>query len=550
MKQGLGLGFSQSLAFTPQLQQTIRLLQLSSLELEQEVEQQLLTNPFLERDDGVSEREQFDFASSAGHQSRDDERHEDEGGDSEGGGVPSDSGHGGEEFGEEAVNWEGDGSVEIVPGDAEWGNDAQGEWSASPHSKGLASGGEAFDPLGGLAQATRLQDHLKQQARHLRLTQVEAASLDFLIDSLDERGFLTDSLDELASSLSQNQKGQEGQEDEEEQGGEEDQERLVDQFRLAQKWLQSLDPCGVGASSVSECLQLQLKDKQEQLAPQVFQVAVQLAALPLEQLAKPNVKKLIQTCRCPEGLIQKGLQAIRACEPIPARRFAAWHDEIVVPDVLVRPLQPARGVQGMQGAQGVRFAVSLNLDLMPRLKVDEITTRLLHIDRARAGKNEAMQQALGEARGFIKAITQRFDTVLRVAKAIVARQGAFLQHGAVAMRPLVLRDIADELGLHESTVSRVTTNKYMATPQGMFEFKYFFDASLGAGSHGATSGTAVRALLAQLIASESKAKPLSDGKLSEALGQQGIECARRTVTKYREAMRIPTASLRKLAPAR
>jgi RNA polymerase sigma-54 factor len=144
-------------------------------------------------------------------------------------------------------------------------------------------------------------------------------------------------------------------------------------------------------------------------------------------------------------------------------------------------------------------------------------------------------------------VSQRFDTVLRVAKAIVARQGQFLMHGAVAMRPLVLRDIADELGLHESTVSRVTTSKYMATPQGTFEFKYFFDASLGTEAGGETSGTAVRALIAQLIAAEKKTKPLSDGKLSDLLAEQGIECARRTVAKYREAMRIPTASLRKIA---
>jgi RNA polymerase sigma-54 factor len=156
-----------------------------------------------------------------------------------------------------------------------------------------------------------------------------------------------------------------------------------------------------------------------------------------------------------------------------------------------------------------------------------------------------MQQSLTEARGFIKAITQRFDTVLRVAKAIVARQGQFLTHGAVAMRPLVLRDIADELGLHESTISRVTTHKYMHTPQGTFEFKYFFDASLGTESGGETSGTAVRALIAQLITAENKTKPLSDGKLADLLEAQGIECARRTVAKYREAMRIPIASLRR-----
>jgi RNA polymerase sigma-54 factor len=219
---------------------------------------------------------------------------------------------------------------------------------------------------------------------------------------------------------------------------------------------------------------------------------------------------------------------------------------VVIPDVFVRSLGNAT------------FDVQLNLDLVPRLKVDEITARLfkLHMQRMKenAGKTdtaaaleaEAMQQSLIAARGFIKSLTQRFDTMLRVARAIVARQSLFLTHGAIAMRPLVLRGIADELGLHESTVSRVTTSKYMNTTQGTFEFKYFFDASLGTNSGNETSGTAVRALIAKLIDVEDKSKPLSDGILTDLLAAQGIACARRTVAKYREVLRIPVAGLRKL----
>jgi RNA polymerase sigma-54 factor len=366
----------------------------------------------------------------------------------------------------------------------------------------------------------------------MRLSPTDAASLDFLIESLDERGFLVEPLEELAASLSSDA---------------DDIERLVDQLRIAKQWLQNLEPTGVGASNVTECLRLQVLAQAQAQAPS--EVALHVAMLrlldqPLTVLARRNLKQLGSACDCPENLIHKGLQRIAMLEPLPSRRFVTLGNSVVVPDVFVRERRAKTGLQ---------FVCELNLDLMPRLKIDEITAQLLRMQKGRdkarhlpkSEAQEVMQQTLLEARGFIKSISQRFDTVLRVAKAIVARQGQFLMHGAVAMRPLVLRDIADELGLHESTVSRVTTSKYLATPKGTFEFKYFFDASLGMGSGGETSGTAVRALIAQLIAAENKAKPLSDGKLADVLDKQGIECARRTVAKYREAMRIPTASLRR-----
>lgn len=502
MKQGMSLGFSQSLTLTPQLQQSIRLLQLSTLELEQEIEQQLAINPFLERDDDDAQyapQATLDKASSS---------------------VDFEQGDASDAFADlpdeapapsaDDLDWDGDGTLDMQPNDTEWGVEAGSANASNQHHE------SDFDPLGGLSTATSLTEHLKRQAQHLRLSPTDAASLDFLIESLDERGFLTEPLEELAASLTSD---------------EADIERLVDQLRIAKNWLQNLEPCGVGAADVTECLRLQLKEKPN------AQIALRLLDVPLSVLARRNTKQLASSIDCPEALVQQGLQLIATLEPLPARRFAQANNTVVIPDVLVRSVRARHGVQ---------FVTELNTDLMPRLKVDEITARLLKIHKARETKNEAMQQALMEARGFIKAISQRFDTVLRVAKAIVARQGQFLQHGAVAMRPLVLRDIADELGLHESTVSRVTTSKYMATPQGTFEFKYFFDASLGTDSGGETSGTAVRALIAQLISAEKKTKPLSDGKLSDLLAEQGIECARRTVAKYREAMRIPTASLRKL----
>lgn len=492
MKQGISLGFSQSLSLTPQLQQSIRLLQLSSLELEQEIEQQLLTNPFLERDDESSERERFDSFEGASAVATQDTAPQET--------TEAES----EDFQSiEEANWDGDGTTELSPNDTEWGMEAGSSQSADGD----------FDPFGGLSANLDLTDHLKRQAQHLRLSPEDCASLEFLIESLDERGFLVESLEDLATSLTSD---------------EEDIERITDQLRIAKQWLINLEPCGIGASDISECLRLQLLAQ-----PRRDAIALKLVALPLAQLASRNIQRMALACDCTEAQVQKALQNIRSLEPVPARRFIVNSNSVVIPDVFVRALAKQK------------FDVQLNTDLMPRLKIDEITARLLKIHKARETKNEAMQQSLLEARGFIKAITQRFDTILRVAKAIVARQGQFLTHGAVAMRPLVLRDIAEELGLHESTVSRVTTSKYMHTPQGTFEFKYFFDASLGTDSGGETSGTAVRALISQLIGAENKARPLSDGKLADLLQAQGIECARRTVAKYREAMRIPVASLRR-----
>ncbi|MDO8249322.1 MAG: RNA polymerase factor sigma-54, partial [Rhodoferax sp.] len=248
---------------------------------------------------------------------------------------------------------------------------------------------------------------------------------------------------------------------------------------------------------------------------------------------------LVQLCGATDALVREAIALIGRLEPKPGRRFCDVERNIVVPDVLV--------IQTGKGAQA-KFRVRLNTDVMPRLRVHDIYANALK--QHKGGGNDAssyaaLQQRLQEARWFIKNIQQRFDTILRVSNAIVERQKSFFMHGELAMRPLVLREIADELGLHESTISRVTTAKYMATPFGTFELKYFFGSGLGTDSGGNASSTAVRALIKQFISAESVDKPLSDNQLSEMLKEQGIECARRTVAKYREGLRIAPASLRK-----
>jgi RNA polymerase sigma-54 factor len=293
-----------------------------------------------------------------------------------------------------------------------------------------------------------------------------------------------------------------------------------------------MEPAGVGARHLAECLTLQLKALPADTAQRG--VALAICAQPLDLLAKRDTKRLATTCHCSADDVKAAIALISKLDPKPGRRFADLERNIIVPDVLI--VSQGRGAQ-------IKFKAQLNPTVMPRLKVHDIYAQAL-----KGGKSDshaALQGRLQEARWFIKNIQQRFDTILRVSNAIVERQRNFFAHGALAMRPLVLREIADELGLHESTISRVTTAKYMATPYGTFELKYFFGSGLNTETGGNASSTAVRALIQQFIDAEDRKKPLSDNALADMLKEQGIECARRTVAKYREALRIAPTHLRK-----
>ncbi|MCZ8294785.1 MAG: RNA polymerase factor sigma-54 [Hylemonella sp.] len=521
MKQGLSLRVSQHLALTPQLQQSIRLLQLSTLELNQEVEQLLDENPFLERADDSVEREAHGLERADTPVAQDDADYEysstpaSEGPD-ETAAVTSLESEG---------SWEGDGSVDMSPDDSEWGGDA-------PARNGAREDDEA-DATELARSQESLQDFLKRQALSLRLSAEDSAALQFLIESLNEDGYLEDPIEELARSLT-------GEDPEHE-------EAMIAHFALALRLLQSLEPTGVGARNMAECLRLQLLALQADAMrgaaslqePAVVAQALRMIEQPPELLARRDLRKLAQLCGGSEALTREALGLVARLEPKPGRRFVNVERNVIVPDVLV--------LRSGSGAQ-TRFRVQLNPDIMPRLRVHDIYANALkgHKAGGREGDNyAALQQRLQEARWFIKNIQQRFDTILRVSSAIVERQKNFFMHGELAMRPLVLREIADELGLHESTISRVTTAKYMSTPFGTYELKYFFGSGLGTESGGNASSTAVRALIKQFVNAENAKKPLSDSQLSEMLKEQGIECARRTVAKYREALKIAPANLRK-----
>jgi RNA polymerase sigma-54 factor len=287
-----------------------------------------------------------------------------------------------------------------------------------------------------------------------------------------------------------------------------------------------MEPTGVGARTLGECLRLQLRQR---AATPATKVALAMCEEHLALLARRDFKKIAQLTGSDDATVRAAQALIVACEPKPGRPFTRAEAQIVIPDVIV--MKVAR-----------QWRAVLNPEVMPKLRVNDLYAQAIKSQRA---SGSALTARLQEARWFIRNIQQRFDTILRVSQAIIERQKNFFSHGAIAMKPLVLREIADELGLHESTISRVTTAKYMSTPFGTFELKYFFGSSLNTDAGGNASSTAVRALIKQLVAAESPAKPLSDSQLAEMLEGQGIQVARRTVAKYRESLKIAPANLRR-----
>jgi RNA polymerase sigma-54 factor len=511
LKPSLQVRLSQHLALTPQLQQSIRLLQLSTLELQQEIEQMLEQNPFLEVDD---EAASFDTVPSEratatelnGEQLR--ERDESDGAEAE----PALAEVKADEFGAtERDDWENGTERDDFDGIRETpsqnGSAANGEDDGSDFERGEGS--------------ISLQDHLRAQMAGMRLSTDERAALEVLIESLNADGYLADALDDIAARLA-DMLGLPLDDDEA-------RDELMSRLQCALNWLHSMEPLGVGARDLGECLSLQLRAGPRCEAQAI---ALLICQRHLELLAKRDFKRLAAATGADEDTVREAQALIVQCEPKPGRAFEHTETYAVVPDVIVR--RTGRGLK-----------VALNPDVMPKLRINDLYAQALRGARGANGANAGLSARLQEARWFMKNIQQRFDTIARVSQAIVERQKSFFTHGAIAMKPLVLREIADELGLHESTISRVTTAKYMATPMGTFELKYFFGSGLATEAGGNASSTAVRALIKQLVAAEAPTKPLSDSQLAEMLAEQGIQVARRTVAKYREALKIAPANLRR-----
>ncbi|HEX7636600.1 MAG TPA: RNA polymerase factor sigma-54 [Noviherbaspirillum sp.] len=484
MKQTLQLRISQHLALTPQLQQSIRLLQLSTLELHQELEQILSDNPMLERVDDPLDHSVRLLADGALTPT---------GSTAE---VPaseasaSTASDEGAEGGETASSSEG-----------EWSFDDVARTSKMPEDDDARPQLEAHE--------TTLREHLQEQMRVTVREQRDRALLELLIDALDDNGYLDESLEEIHARLPA------------ELGVE------MEELTVALKLLQSFDPAGVGARNAGECLAIQIRRFPK--VPLVTRKrALEIVENHLVLFAQRDFNKLKKTLDCDDEDLREAHAVIKRCNPHPGAAFASGGSDYVVPDVIVKKTK-----NGWQ--------VMLNHDVMPRLRVNSLYANILKQSKGEGSLTSQLQ----EAKWLIKNMRQRFDTILRVAQAIVDRQKNFFSHGAVAMRPLVLREIADTLGLHESTISRVTTQKYMLTPHGMFELKYFFGSHVATEAGGEASSTAIRALIKQLIGAEDPKNPFSDSKIADMLGEQGMVVARRTVAKYREALKIPPVNLRK-----
>jgi len=465
----------QHQTLTPRLQHAVRLLQLSSLDFAQEVQDALGKNPFLEADE-----------------------------------APQDAPSAAEEGGVAALTVPESAPTEAQQpaqeNDNAWERDSWQQSSASAHA---GSGDSETSAMEMVAADIGLREYLHGQVNVLPLSDRDRALIGAVIESLDDDGYLRLALDELASMV--------------------DLDPAVDdcEINTALKLVQSLDPCGVGARNVSECLLLQLECIEETAEREL---ARRIITEHLDRLAHRDIQWLAKALEREPPVIEAVCERIRHLDPRPGWRFGSSDVHFVVPDVIVRK------VRGNWTAQ-------LNPAVVPRVRLNRVYAELFQ--QHRNSKHSELAAHLQEARWTVRNVEQRFSTILTVAEAILKRQRHFLEYGPLAMKPLGLREIADEVGLHESTVSRVTNNKYMATPAGVFELKYFFSRAMATASGGACSATAIRGVIKDMIDGETPTDPLSDAEIARQLARQGLTVARRTVTKYRQMLKVPAVERRR-----
>jgi RNA polymerase sigma-54 factor len=500
MKTSIQLRLSQHLALTPQLQQSIRLLQLSTLELNQELEQALLDNPLLERDD-----DPLDGHARLGAD-----------------GAILDAGRGHEAQSAPLTGADGDGGPSTADGSAASEDEFAPESPATLDWGNPRESREEDDEPSALSWAasqTTLQDHLRQQLTSTRASQRDRVLVGLMIEAVEEDGYLRTSLEDIQAMCPLSEVVE------------------LDELSAALRLLQSFDPVGVAARSPCECLTLQIEARliaaagSDAALREALMLAKKIVSEHLLLFRDRDFAKLKKLTGASDEQMRAANHLIRGLNPRPGLGFATTAPDYVVPDILVRRHKG-------------RWTAQLNPEVMPRLRVNQAYATVFKREKGRPS-HASWSTRLQEARWLIRNLRQRFQTIKRVSQAIVDRQSHFFSHGAIAMRPLVLREIADAVALHESTVSRVTANKYMATPFGVFELRYFFGSHVATDAGGAASSTAIRALIKQLVDAEDQNQPLSDSRIAELLGDQGIVVARRTVAKYRELLHIPPLALRK-----
>ncbi len=471
LKPSLQLKLGQQLTMTPQLQQAIRLLQLPALELQAHIRELLEKNVMLEQLEETEGTGTFEVVALPEPPPPAESRRES--------------------------------TVEVL--DEPWSQQNTGPadtpWSGEDEERQQDYADDAGQSL---------QDHLLWQLELARLAPRELAIASAIVDAISDDGYLTESLEEIAQTLRP------------------EIECGADEVQAVLERVQALDPAGVGARSVAECIELQLR----QLDPATpgFDTALKIARHHLELVAERELSLLKRELRASEEEIASALALVRSCHPRPGSTVSAGAAQYVVPDVFVRRTEHGWGVE-------------MNPATLPRVRLNQGYASLI----GRAASHAGMRAQLQEARWLLKSLEIRHETLIKVARSIVERQTAFLEHGEEHMRPMILRDIAEAVAMHESTISRVTSGKYMHTPRGVFELRYFFSSQVEGADGSGTSSTAIRAKIRKLVKEEDPENPLNDGRIAELLSGEGISVARRTVAKYREAMGIPSSSERRRA---
>ena len=479
MKPSLQLKFSQQLTMTPQLQQAIRLLQLSTLDLQQEIQEALDSNPLLEMEEGgevSSNQEGEEFSSSDKLES-----------------------------GEALEKAE---LPDELPIDSTW--DEYYSASSAPAPAPVASGDD--DQVFQGETTDSIQDHLLWQMRLTHFSETDQAIATAIIDAIDDAGYLTSSAEDILSSLDMG-----------------DNEVELDEVECVLKRIQLFDPIGVGARDLKECLNVQLRQFSDD-TPWLHEAKI-LINDHIDLLASKDYRTLMRKTRLNENQLREAMRLIQSLNPRPGNAIISAEPEYVIPDVSVMK-------------KNGRWMVELNPDSLPKLNINQQYAAM-----SRSVKNSSDSQFIRshmqEAKWFIKSLQSRNETLLKVANCIVQQQQGFFEYGPEAMKPMVLNDVAEMVDMHESTISRVTTQKYMHTPRGIFELKYFFSSHVATENGGECSSTAIRALIKKLVAAETPSKPLSDSKIAQLLAEQGIKVARRTIAKYRESLMIPPSNQRK-----
>jgi RNA polymerase sigma-54 factor len=488
MKQSLQLKMGQHLTMTPQLQQAIRLLQLSTLDLQQEIQEALDSNPMLEVEEPQETTANNSDGANDKHSSQEQEPT-----------VKASDGEDSAEWNESIPN--------DLPVDTSWDD----VYQSTPSSSSTYDG-EDSDYDSRRATTESLYDHLTWQLNLTPMSDRDRLLAMALIDAVEPSGMLSVRLEELYSDL---------------QDQVEDLE--LDELVAVQHRLQQFDPCGVASQDLSECLLVQLL--QYDPATPYLDAAKLIVKQHLALLGSRDYRQLMRRAKLKEPELREAIALIQTLNPRPGDQIASGEVEYVVPDVFVEKREG-------------RWTVELNPDIAPRLRINANYASM--VKRADSSSdNTFLKDNLQEARWFLKSLQSRNETLLKVATCIVEKQRGFLEYGAEAMKPLVLHDIAELVEMHESTISRVTTQKYMHTPQGIFELKYFFSSHVSTDSGGECSSTAIRAIIKKLVAAETPQKPLSDSKITALLADQGIKVARRTIAKYRESLGIPPSNERK-----